>query len=74
MLTYSKPVISEDVDSEEFVAGTPMTEGFIAIQAESHGFEFRKIALQNLCGCMDKAAINYQNYYVQMLSDSCKYN
>jgi len=38
----------------------PLTEGYIALQGESHPTEFRKVELLNLKGCMDpKAALPF---------------
>lgn len=52
VLTYYKPTIGgdflDDVDSTLFIIGTPVKEGYIAIQAESHDTEFRKIELLDL--------------------------
>lgn len=50
VLTYSKPVIGGDFVPEEFsvAAGTPLRDGYIALQAESHPIEFRKVELLEL--------------------------
>jgi hypothetical protein len=49
VLTYSKPQIGGD-RPEEFPLpdGTPLTSGYIALQAESHPYEFRKVELLDL--------------------------
>ena len=76
VLTYTNPIIGgglDGLDTLKFPDGTRMTEGYIAIQAESHGFDFRKIELLDLCGCMDKKAENYKDYYVKHLPDACVY-
>jgi hypothetical protein len=52
---------------------TPLKEGYIALQAESHPIDFRKIELLNLTGCMDPRAINYKNYYIRPDNSQCKY-
>ncbi len=52
---------------------TPLSSGYIALQAESHPVEFRKVELLNLEGCMDPKAINYKPYYVKPKNASCKY-
>ena len=44
VLTYTKPQISEGEPN----AGTPVKEGYISLQAESHPIEFRKVALKEL--------------------------
>ncbi|WP_347331745.1 3-keto-disaccharide hydrolase [Marinimicrobium locisalis] len=53
--------------------GTPLTEGYIALQAESAPIEFRSVRLLNLKGCMDPQARNYKSYYVAGAPDSCVY-
>jgi hypothetical protein len=37
-----------------------LSEGYIALQAESHPTEFRKVELLNLVGCMDKKTLGEQ--------------
>lgn len=46
VLTYSRPQISGDLP-EGFTRpqGTPLTEGYIALQSESHPVEFRKVEI-----------------------------
>lgn len=52
VLTYYRPTIGgdylSDADTTLFIEGTPLKEGHIAIQAESHDTEFRKIELLKL--------------------------
>jgi hypothetical protein len=50
VLTYSKPQIDGEDLPEGFPleGGTPLTSGYIALQAESHPFEFRKVELLDL--------------------------
>ncbi len=52
---------------------TPLASGYIALQAESHPVEFRKVALLNLEGCMDPKATNYKSYYIKANNASCRY-
>jgi hypothetical protein len=52
--------------------GKALTEGYIALQSESHPIEFRKVELLNLKGCMDPASPNYKRYYVASDPASCK--
>jgi hypothetical protein len=59
-----KPAVKQD--------GKRLTEGFIALQAESHPIEFRRVELLNLKGCMNPAAANYKRYYVEPDPASCK--
>jgi len=54
--------------------GGLLSEGYIALQAESHPIDFRDIQLLNLKGCKDENALNYKNYYIQHDANSCKYN
>ncbi len=62
-------------DKEKWInkSGTILTEGYIALQAESHPIDFKNIELLNLCGCMDKKAKNYKAYYVKNDQESCQY-
>lgn len=53
--------------------GTPLEQGFIALQAESHPTDFRSVRLLNLKGCMDKKAKNYKTYFVKEDTKACKY-
>ena len=52
---------------------TPLTEGYIALQAESHPIDFRKVEVLNLKGCMDPKATNYKSYFVKADNSLCKY-
>ncbi|GAA4233233.1 DUF1080 domain-containing protein [Postechiella marina] len=54
-------------------AGEVITEGYIALQAESHPIDFKNINLLDLCGCMDKKAKNYKSYYVKNKPETCIY-
>ena len=53
--------------------GNVLTEGYIALQAESHPVDFKNIELLNLCGCMDKKAKNYKPYFIKADNSSCIY-
>ncbi len=53
--------------------GTTLTEGYIALQSESHPIDFKNIELLDLCGCMDKKARNYKSYFVKPDNSSCIY-
>ncbi|MEA1896767.1 MAG: DUF1080 domain-containing protein [Bacteroidota bacterium] len=50
VLRYSKPQIGGGNKPENYplADGTPLTEGFIALQAESHPFDFRLVELLDL--------------------------
>ena len=53
--------------------GTPLAEGYIALQGESHPTEFRKVEILNLSGCMDPKALNYKTYYVHRDDTKCTF-
>jgi hypothetical protein len=76
VLEYEKPTIGggevSGFDPAVKVDGTLLTEGFIAIQGESHPTEFRKIELLNLSGCMDPKSPRYKSYYIHNDASSCK--
>ena len=62
-------------DKEDWIAkaGTILTEGYIALQAESHPIDFKNIRLLNLSGCKDPKAKNYKSYFVKSKPELCKY-
>jgi hypothetical protein len=76
VLEYDKPTIGggevNAFDPAVKVDGTLVTEGYIAIQGESHPTEFRKIELLNLSGCMDRKSAKFKPYYVHADQDACK--
>jgi hypothetical protein len=50
VLTYSRPQIGGDLpEGFPLPEGTLLSSGYIALQAESHPFEFRKVELLDLC-------------------------
>ncbi len=51
--------------------GTPLKSGYIAIQAETHPYKFRKMELLDLEGCMDKASPAYRTYFVKSNAALC---
>lgn len=53
--------------------GQPLTNGYIALQGESHPTQFRKIEVLNLEGCKDPKARNYKSYYVKGNDAACIY-
>ena len=74
VMTYMKPVVGGDLpglDTLAFPAGTRMLDGYISIQAESQGFDFRKIEILDLCGCMDEKAKNYKSYFACSVPERC---
>jgi len=76
VLEYSKPQIGGGVvnnfDPSVKQDGKPLTEGYIALQGESHPVEFRKVELLNLTGCMDPESRNYKSYYVDADQSKCQ--
>ncbi|MDN5200249.1 DUF1080 domain-containing protein [Fulvivirgaceae bacterium BMA10] len=53
--------------------GTPLKEGYISIQSETHPIDFKSIEILDLCGCMDPKAKNYKSYYVKADNSKCIY-
>lgn len=77
VLEYSKPTIGggnvAGHDTSKTIVGTPIKEGYISIQAETHPIDFKSISLLNLCGCMDKKAKNYKSYFIKADNSTCQY-
>jgi len=76
VLEYSKPHMGGDgvnpVDPAVKVDGTPLTGGYIALQAETAPVDFRKVELVNLEGCTDPRASNYKTYIVKSNPAMCR--
>ncbi|EAR00975.1 DUF1080 domain-containing protein [Maribacter sp. HTCC2170] len=75
--TFTKPIIGghlAGLNKELFKDGTPMTEGYISIQGESHDTEFKNIEILDLCGCKDEKATNYKSYYTKHNQENCEYD
>jgi hypothetical protein len=76
VMEYSKPQMgggaASPTDPAIKVDGTPMTSGFISIQAETAETDFKKIELLNLVGCMDPKASNYKAYFVKADPRACR--
>jgi len=77
VLEYTKPQIGggavNPVDPAVKIDGTPLTSGYISIQAETAPTDFRKIELLNLEGCGDPKAANYKSYIVKANPQMCRY-
>jgi Domain of Unknown Function (DUF1080) len=77
VLEYTKPQIGggavSPVDPAVKVDGTPLTRGYIALQAETAPIDFRKVELLNLEGCTDTKASNYKSYVVKSNPSTCRY-
>ena len=52
--------------------GSPLSEGYIALQAESAPTQFRKVEVLNLSGCMKPEASNFKKYYVHRDDSQCR--
>jgi hypothetical protein len=76
VIEYTEPQVGDGGVSGHNPAVKPdgklLTEGYIALQSESHPIEFRRVELLNLKGCMDPKASNYKRYYVESDPASCK--
>lgn len=77
VMEYRKPTIGGGAISgytkSAYVEGTPINDGYISIQAETHPIDFKSIELLNLSGCMDPKAKNYKSYYVNTNNSTCEY-
>jgi hypothetical protein len=75
VLEYQKPSIGGGVANGYDPAikkdGTLLTEGYVALQAESQPVEFRNIRLLNLAGCMDPKSPAYRKYFVHRDDTRC---
>ena len=76
VLEYTKPQIGggnvSPVDPAIKIDGTPLTGGYISLQAETAPADFRKVELLNLEGCTDKSASNYKSYFVKSNPGMCR--
>lgn len=76
VLEYTKPQIGggnvNPVDPAVKVDGTPLTGGYISLQAETAPIDFRKVELLNLEGCMDPKSSSYKSYYVKSNPAACR--
>jgi hypothetical protein len=78
VLEYALPQIGggqiDHYDQKLFQPGKLLDSGYIALQAESHPIDYRKVELLNLEGCMDKKALNYKSYFVKSNPNTCRYS
>jgi hypothetical protein len=81
VLQYQHPKIGEeDTQMRAYLlpgdwlkkAGTPLREGYIALQAESQPVHFRKVELLNLKGCMNPKCAKYKSYHVVQGECECQ--
>ncbi len=76
VISYSNPTIGgwcPDLDTTTFITGTPLKEGLISVQAESHPTDFKNISVLDLCGCMDPKAKNFKSYFIKSDNSKCVY-
>jgi hypothetical protein len=77
VLEYTRPVVGGGVvnnfDPTVKIDGQPLTEGYIALQSESHPIEFRKVELLELIGCKDVKAKNHKSYFIKADNSKCRY-
>jgi hypothetical protein len=77
VLVYRKPEMgggfANNMKPGVKVDGTPLTAGYIALQAETAPTDFRKVELLNLEGCTDSKARNYKTYFVKSNPSMCRY-
>jgi hypothetical protein len=76
VLKYSKPQIGggavSNFDPAIKVDGTPLTGGYISLQAETAPIDFRKVELLNLEGCTDRRSPSYRGYVVKSNPAMCR--
>ncbi|MEX2154927.1 MAG: DUF1080 domain-containing protein [Gemmatimonadaceae bacterium] len=77
VLVYRKPEMgggsANDMRPGVKVDGTPISEGYIALQAETAPIDFRKVELLDLAGCTDPKAKNYRPYYLEAMPALCRH-
>lgn len=69
----AKNVGQEVVDFWQKRQNEPLKSGYIALQAESHPIDFRRVELLNLAGCTDPKARNYKPYFIRSDNTTCRY-
>lgn len=75
VLKYHKPTLDKqaNANAQGSHRPSPLSQGYIALQSESHPVEFRSVRLLNLAGCTDRNATNYRDYYVKSQAEACTY-
>lgn len=76
VLQYTSPQIGgnvvENYDPAIKQDGTLLKGGYIALQSEGQGIDFRNVELLNLEGCMDPKSRTYKSYYVKSAPAQCR--
>jgi hypothetical protein len=77
VISYQKPQLDEGdplyAEMLKHYGSKIISEGYIALQGESHPVEFRKVELLELKGCTDPKALNYKSYYIKSDNSRCIY-
>ena len=75
VLVYTRPKYASGVvtgfDPAQLREGAPMSSGHIALQAEGHPIDFRRIRLLNLEGCMNTRSPKYRRHFVKSNPGAC---
>ena len=76
VLEYTRPQIgggsASPTDPKVKVDGTPLTGGYISLQAETAPIDFRKVELLNLEGCTDARSQSSRPYIVKSNPAMCR--
>lgn len=76
VMTYAQPQIGGGVvsgfDPAVFQEGKLLSEGYIALQAETATIDFRKVEVLDLVGCMDPTASSYKSYFLHSDPAACR--
>jgi len=77
VLTYYEPQMgggnANNLNPGVMQEGKLLSEGYIALQAETAPIDFRKVEVLNLKGCRDPRALNYKDYFVEADPAACQY-
>lgn len=77
VMTYHSPQMgggfANNHDPEVMQEGRLLSEGYIALQAETAPIDFREVEVLSLEGCTDPQALNYRSYFVASDPDACRY-
>ncbi|CAN5202943.1 hypothetical protein BH09GEM1_BH09GEM1_46830 [soil metagenome] len=75
VLAYRKPEMgggsANNTKPGMLVAGKPLTQFWISLQAETAPTDFRKVEVLNLEGCMDPKASSYRSYFIKHDPAAC---
>ncbi len=76
VLTYFKPQMgggaANNTKPGVLIDGKMLSEGYIALQAETAPIDFRKVEIVNLKGCMNPRSASYRRYFVKSDPAACK--